>query len=284
MLSIMVPVSLAVTVLHWSGWLSRISHVLSPVFRLLGLPAEAAAAFLTGALVNVYSGIAALGPIPLTSRQTTISAVMILICHNLLVETPLQKKAGSSAWRMVVLRVGGAFLAAVALNVLLPAPADAPASHMGPQEPAQALADVLLAWGEGMAYLCVKVFALILLLMWVQKTLSEFGLIRRISKALAPLLRVLGLPPEAGFLWVVANTLGLAYGSAVILEEIRGGAIGARDADYLNHSVAVCHSLFEDTILFAAVGASALWITLPRLALAAASVWALRLRDRPRSG
>ena len=47
--------------------------------------------------------------------------------------------------------------------------------------------------------------------------------------------------------------------------------------ELLNRSIAICHSLLEDTLLFVAIGAWALWITMPRLVLAAAAVWGYRL-------
>jgi hypothetical protein len=40
--------------------------------------------------------------------------------------------------------------------------------------------------------------------------------------------------------------------------------------------MAVCHSLLEDTLLFYVIGAWVLWITVPRLVLAALVVWAYR--------
>jgi spore maturation protein SpmB len=112
--------------------------------------------------------------------------------------------------------------------------------------------------------------------MVLQRILREFGLIRLLSYVLFPVLWLLGLPRRTAFLWIVANVLGLAFGAAVILEEAESGALDKDDAQLLNRSIAVCHSLLEDTLLFVAIGAWAVWITLPRLALAAAVVWMYR--------
>jgi hypothetical protein len=61
------------------------------------------------------------------------------------------------------------------------------------------------------------------------------------------------------------------------VEEVSRHDITPRDAQLLNRSIAICHSLLEDTLLFAAIGAWVLWITLPRLVIAAGVVWTYRI-------
>ena len=141
---------------------------------------------------------------------------------------------------------------------------------------ATGLVATLKTWAIDTAWLAGKVIALVMGLMVLQRVLKEFGIIGVLSKLLFPVLWLLGLPRRTAFLWIVANVLGLAYGAAVILEEADSGALDKKDAQLLNRSIAVCHSLLEDTLLFVAIGAWALWITLPRLALAAAVVWIYR--------
>lgn len=123
---------------------------------------------------------------------------------------------------------------------------------------------------------------LVMGLMVLQKVMEEFGVVGWLSRTLWPALWLLGLPRGTAFLWITANTLGLAYGGAVLLEETRAGKLPKEDVDLLNRSIAVCHSLLEDTLLFVAIGAWALWITLPRLALAAAAAWGYRAWRRLR--
>ena len=45
-------------------------------------------------------------------KSTTIIAIMVLICHALPMECAVVKRVGSNPWRMAVLRIGAAFLAA----------------------------------------------------------------------------------------------------------------------------------------------------------------------------
>lgn len=272
----MVPVSLAVKILAWSGLLAWIAQPLNPVFQWVGLPGETVVAFLTGVLLNIYSAIAALGSVSLTDRQVTIFAMMVLTSHNFPVEATVQHKTGTPAWRTIGLRLASSLIAGLALNWALPH-SSVPAKLQVVTASALNLAGVLKIWAIDTTWLTGKVIVIVMGLMVLQRVLKEFGLLSVLSRLLFPVLWVLGLPRRMAFLWSVANTLGLAYGSTVILEEARCGALDKEDAQLLNRSMAVCHSLLEDTFLFAAIGAWALWITLPRLALAAAVVWAYRL-------
>jgi spore maturation protein SpmB len=275
LLAIMVPVSLAVTFLAWSGLLGWMARPFNPLFAWVGLPGETVVPFLTGVFLNIYSAIAALGTIPLTERHVTIFAVMVLISHNFPVESAVQHKTGTPAWRTVGLRLTASLVAGLLLNWIMPAGADA-ARARGLETPSTELVALLWSWVVGTAWLSGKVIGIVMGLMVLQRILREFGLIRLLSYVLFPVLWLLGLPRRTAFLWIVANVLGLAFGAAVILEEAESGALDKDDAQLLNRSIAVCHSLLEDTLLFVAIGAWAVWITLPRLALAAAVVWMYR--------
>jgi hypothetical protein len=275
LLMIMVPVSLAVKVLAWTGVLAWIAQPLNPVFAWVGLPGETVVAFLTGIFLNIYSAIAALGSISLTDRHVTIFAVMALISHNFPVEAAVQHKTGTPAWRTIGLRLASSLAAGLVLNWVLPA-SDVAAPLQATASSTAGLAATLKTWAIDTAWLAGKVIAIVMGLMVLQRVLKEFGIIGVLSQLLFPVLWLLGLPRRTAFLWIVANVLGLAYGAPVILEEADSGALDKKDAQLLNRSVAVCHSLLEDTLLFVAIGAWAMWITLPRLALAAAVVWIYR--------
>jgi hypothetical protein len=276
LLALMIPISLAVTLLAHFGALRWVAGLIEPGMRLIGQPGETAAPMITAAALNLYSGIAALGSIGLTDRQVTILAFFMLSCHNLPVEVAVQKRAGSSAWKIVALRLGAAAAGAVILNLIMP-PGDGKIEARGRAEPASdALSAVLWAWTIGSARLIGKVVGIVVGLMILQKILAEFGIARHLARFLAPVLAVLGLPRSTAFLWIAMNILGLAYGAGVLVEEVQSGRLPKQDVELLNRSAAVCHSLLEDTLLFVAIGAWALWITVPRLILAAAAVWGLR--------
>ncbi len=271
-LKITLPVSFAVSILNYYGLIQLVTQHLTPAFNLIGLRGEAALPFVTGILLNIYSVIAVLSQLSLDLREITIIAVMSLIAHNLIIETTIQSKTGSKAWHMVALRVGAAVGAAAILNLVLPDMSQK-ISLLSNTRAASTLWELLHGWVFSSFRLILKIIILVSLLMILQKILQEFKLIEMLTKPLSPMLKFMGLPESTTFLWIVANSLGLAYGSAVMMEEVKEGRVTKKDADLLNYHVAISHSNLEDLLLFAAIGVSILWMMIPRLIIAIAVVW-----------
>lgn len=280
LLSITIPVSFAVLILKTTGALNLMAVVFEPLFALLGLPGESAVVFATACLLNIYSCIAVIETLGMTGRAVTILALMCLISHNLPVESSVQKKTGSSLLAMLAIRLAASFAGGMALHLLLPADPAATVAVMADKPLASpTFLSELQTWGVSMALLCVKIMVLITLLMMLQRILEAFGITGRLSRLLKYPLMALGVPRRAAFLWVVANTLGLAYGAGVILDHVSRGHLTPRQADLLNRHIAISHSLLEDTLLFVAIGVSAWWIVIPRVILAGIAVWMKRLID-----
>ena len=90
-------------------------------------------------------------------------------------------------------------------------------------------------------------------------------------------MRIFGLPEHASLLWVVGNVVGLAYGGALMVDMIDEGQVTRKEADMVNHHLAISHSLLEDTILFVALGINIWAIIIPRLLFFFFLVWTKRL-------
>lgn len=270
LLSIVIPVSLVVNVLDWVGLLHLIGRWLSPVLGLVGLPGEAAISLLSGALVGIYAAIAALAPLHLTVGQLNVLAVMALIAHSLPMEGVVQQKSGVSGWRMVALRVGASFVVGFILARIVPGVAGAAT----PGADAVAVASVswerhLLDFLTATGSLALKMLVIITVMFVLTEILREYGWLERISRALRPIMAVLGLPASASFAWLTAAAVGLLYGAALIIEEAEQGRIDQDGLVRLHASIGVSHSLLEDTALFVAVGAGLFWLLVPRLLAAA---------------
>jgi spore maturation protein SpmB len=278
MVRLTVLVSFGVEVLRYFGILHWISESLSPVFGFVGLPGEAALAFISGYFVNVYAAVAVITTLDLSARSITVLAVMVLCAHNMIVESPVQQKCGSSLLRIFFVRTLGALALGFCLNLLLPAEpvANAENSILITQE-ALPLTALLKNWTISTIFLIVKMVTLIMGLSILQRLLAEFGVIRLLSKLLRPLMVVFGLPARTSFLWIVANVLGLAYGAAIMIEETEQGKISRADADLLNHHIGVSHSNLEDILLLYAAGAFFWWMLLSRWELSIVLVWERRL-------
>jgi len=278
LLKLTIPVSFGVFLLDFFGILNVIAGVVAPFFQLIGLSGQASVVLITSFFTNIYSVIAVMTTLGIGYREGTILAVMCLISHALIVETAIQKRTGSAPWRMVVVRLSASFIAAFGLNLMLPA--EELAQSIGAVQESPAFPDALLNWLVDMGITTIKILVLVNILLMVQKILNEFGLIKWILMPFRPLLRVMGLPANTGFLWMVAYTLGLSYGGAIMISESEEGKLSQREADLLNHHIAVSHSQLEDPLLFVSIGYSFPLLVIPRIVLAVFFVWLRRIEIR----
>ncbi|MCC8174781.1 MAG: nucleoside recognition protein [Odoribacter sp.] len=273
-LKIVLPVSFFVMLLSYFNILPYISGFVTPFFTLLGLPGDAALIFFTSIFTNIYTVIALMATMDFTVREGIILAVMCLISHSFIVETLVQKKTGSSPWRMMGIRLIGSVIIALILNLILP--------DFGTHLPSIAavtasFSETFLQWIYQSILLSLKIIGIVVLIMVAQCILEEFGILKLLSNMLKPLMRVLGLPDSASFLWIVGNVVGLGYGSTIMLDYIKSGKTNEREIDLLNHHLAVSHSLIEDPLLFMVIGLPVLWLIIPRFLLAVVVVWLRRL-------
>ncbi len=271
LIKITVPVSFGVMLLDYFGLLNLIAGYTSPVFNHLGLPGVSAVVFITSIFTNVYSVVAILAMLDLPVREGTILAAMCLVSHGFLIESAVMKRTGSSVVRMVILRLSGSFIVAWLLNLMMP-------GKMAVETITIASTQVdfltaLLHWFTSITSTVIKILILVNLLLVFQQILEEFGMIGAINKPLSPLMKVFGLPGSTTLSWVVANLIGLAYGSAIMIDQSEKGKMSREDADLLNHHVAVSHSQLEDPLLFVTLGYTLHWLIWPRILVGMLAVW-----------
>ncbi len=276
---IMVGVSFGIMLLQYFGVIEWISELLTPVFSSFGLPGEAALAYVSGYFVNCYTAMAVMTSLHLDMRAATILAVMVLCSHNMIVETTVQAKTGSSAVRIVIVRTLSAFLLAFVLNQIMPGEfVIGESQHVTADN--VTFVEMLKNWvwrtAKTVGLMIVLVYALTLL----QRILNEYGVIEHIANFLKPVMLFFGLPPRTAFLWLVANTLGLAYGAAVMIDETEHGTTTKEENDLLNHHICVSHSNLEDLLLFTAIGGNFLWMLLSRWVMSLLLVWERKIENR----
>ena len=275
-------VSFIMFLLKYTGILTWIATAVSPVFHIFGLPGDAALAYVSAYFINIYSGIAVISTLDMTVRQITILGTMNLAAHAMVAETAIQKKTGTPVIHMVIVRTLASLTLGIVMNLVLPGrpeyTADTTALSEIPFLNIQGeLWPMFLVWLKGLARLTVWMTTLILLLNIMQRALYEYGIMNKISRFFSPLLTVFGLPKETTFLWIVANVIGLLYGSAAIMDEMERGKISDRSILLLNTHIGVSHSNLEDLMLFSAIGGVWYWMLLFRWALVTILVWSLRL-------
>ena len=273
---VMLPISLAVRVLQYVGVIDWLAGYLSPIFSYIGLSGDSAIVFLTSIFLPLYPTIAVMTTLTLTLREATILAVMCLVSHNLPVECSVAHKTGSPFGRIVAFRIGMSFASAIILNLLMPK-SDAPFSFLASATTEITSWGMLFTqWLSSSLVLIITIILIVSALMVLQRVLEEFGWMHRIAHILAPLMRLFGLPSGCSLLWLTGNVVGMAYGAAIMIDEVEQGRLTRHEANLVNHHLGVSHSLLEDTMLFVAMGISFWWIFLTRLALAMTAVWTMR--------
>ncbi|MCI6081699.1 MAG: nucleoside recognition domain-containing protein [Prevotella sp.] len=275
LLKLMIPISLAVTLMQHFEILAWIATWINPLFVHFGLPGESAVAFISGATAGTYAGIAAMMSLPLTMKQASILALMIALCHALPMECAVNRKTGSSFWKMGAIRIVMALICAFCLNIILPDMQEK-YIYLG-AEADSSFWEVMKIWGVSQIKMSLMVVLIIYSLMVVQRLLEAYRLLDPLSRLLSPLMKLFGLPRHASYMWLVGNVLGISYGSAVMVELEEKGLVTREEANDVNYHLIMNHSMLEDTIVFAATGISALLLITTRLCFALLLVWGRRI-------
>lgn len=277
LIKLTLPISFAVLLLDYFGLLVLMAEYTSPIFKIIGLPGVAALVLITSIFTNIYSVVAVLTTLALPVRDGTILAVMCLISHGFLIETAILKKTGSSATRMLLLRLTSSFIIGAILNFILPGnPSDGGFTY---QTQHSDLTQAIISWLPQIGTTLLKIVILVNILLIVQTCLEEFGILKYLIKPLSPFMRLMGLPKESSFLWMVGNTIGLAYGSAVMIQKVDEGQLNKKECDLLNHHLSISHSQLEDPLLFLSLGYSMPILIIPRVLFAIVVVWLRRIEN-----
>lgn len=94
------------------------------------------------------------------------------------------------------------------------------------------------------------------------------GLLQKLNRLMARPFKVIGLGEEGAFPVVVAVVFGITYGSGLIINHVRTGKVGPKEARVVGTFIAIAHALIEDTILFWVLGAPIFLLVVPRVLLA----------------
>ena len=199
---------------------------------------------LIGMLTNIYGGIAAMSVLPFSHDQMTLMAIFLLIAHNLIQEGVIQAKSGIHPLKATVFRLVAAAFTVIAVAPFLNVTMTASEKTGASLETTRSLIEALQEWGLTTFSLSIKIFVIIMCIL--------------------VLLEIL----KVGFLWLTAVIFGVAYGGAVIVEEVKAGYLTKEELEELHLSIGINHSLLEDPSLFLSLGLSPFWLWVPRMIVA----------------
>ena len=113
-------------------------------------------------------------------------------------------------------------------------------------------------------------------IVFVLEIAREAGVLARMRRPLAPLVRALGLDERATEALLAGLFFGLVYGAGVIVSRVQAEGLPRAHVDRLCVALVLCHAIVEDTLLFVPVGA-VLWpVAAIRIVLASAVLLLVR--------
>ncbi|MBD3241723.1 MAG: hypothetical protein GF331_14120 [Chitinivibrionales bacterium] len=254
---ILVPVSIATKLLKDTGLIEYLAVPLGPIMRLVGLPADMGLVWATAMVTNLYAAMVVFVELSenhaLTVAQVTVLCAMMLVAHSLPVELRIAQKAGARLRAILALRLIGALVLGWLLHLVFSA------AHLL-QQPNNALwnppvqsAD-WLAWAQGQARNLIAIYLIVLCLLIVMDVLRRTGLADLLTRALAPVLRGLGMSAQAAPLTLIGVLMGISYGGGLMLREARSGTLGRRDVFFAMALMGLAHSIVEDSLLMVLLG------------------------------
>lgn len=273
---IVIPVSLLVTLLQWTGWLDQLTFLFNPLMSLLNLPSQAALPIISGMLINIYVAIAAMTAMSFTMGQMTLIAVFTLICHNLITEGIIQHKSGINVIKITLIRFTAAILTVFIVSLFLGDNSQSitVSAALTVDSP---LLMIVKDWAINMIALLLKILGIIMAVMIILEFSESLGWTEYPVKILRPVMRILGLSEQTTTLWITSAAFGLMYGGAITIDKVRKGGLGKDELERLHMSIGINHSMVEDPALFLVLGLNPFWMWVPKLVMAIIAVQVYRI-------
>ena len=254
---ILIPFVFIIKVLEISGVIEFLAKLIQPLMSLVGLTPELGLVLVTAILVNMYAAIVLfINLIPILDvnvAQVTILTTMILVCHNIPIESAVCKAAGISFTYTALLRFFSAFLLGFILKLiyfnfeLLMEPFDT----LVKLDP---LPTEFWPWLYYQFINLVYVFFIVCIMVIILEILKKIGIERLFEIIFVPPLKLFGIQKEAMNIIIVGMTIGIQYGGGILIKDVKSGKIDKQSVFLAVSLLNLLHAIIEDTILMALIG------------------------------
>jgi len=95
--------------------------------------------------------------------------------------------------------------------------------------------------------------------------LKEIGWMEKLSAKLRKVSKLIELPGEAALGMIVAYSVGLVFGSGVIIRIKKEVEMTRKQINTMFIFIGMCHAVVEETIIFTAVGANGIIVLVSRV-------------------
>ncbi|MBB5181002.1 hypothetical protein HNQ44_002447 [Planomicrobium koreense] len=253
---IIFPITLLVTMLQFTPVLPFIIDLVAPLMGLFGLSGDAAIPLVLGNALNLYAGIAGILSLELTVKEVFILAVMLSFSHNIFIETGVALKVGVKLWVVLTVRFGLAALSGIVINLFWKGGGET--AQYGFAPPAAATPE---GWGgifllglEKASFGVLQLALIVIPLMIMIQVLKDKHYLQRISEAMGPLTRLLGVQKNASVTLASGLVFGLAMGAGVMIQAVQEDGVSRKDATLVFIFLVACHAIVEDTLIFIPLG------------------------------
>lgn len=263
LLKIMLPISILVKVGSNFGIIDFLSKALTPLMGIMGLSGEMGIVWATAMVTNLYGGILVLFTMvqdsTFTAAEMTIVASLMLFAHSLPIELKVISETGAKVWKIFSIRVLCAVISGILLNLLFK-------FFNIYQETAVFRFTIkesnsgIMSWILGELKKYITIFIIIFILLALMEGLKKIGVLDWINNKFSPVMTFLGIDPGLSLTCIVGLTMGLSYGSGLIIKETRDGNYSKRDLFLVAIFMSLCHALIEDTLLMMPLGAKMIGI------------------------
>lgn len=271
---IMIPTIIIVKIAQEMGADDLLVALFAPLMSAMDLPASMAIVLVTTLLTNPYAGIIVATSVAeianLTVGQMSIVALFMLFTHGLPLEAMVSRRVGVQLWFIVSLRVLTAFLSGILLAKIFAITGwySAPAPVNFLQLSGLQTGDASLgAWVMAQIGAILAIQLVIIVLVAGLELLRLLGVERFMTWLLRPVLRVMGIGDRASTIAIVGVTLGLSFGSGLLMKDVATGTICKRDVFGVVCFVNLIHSVIEDTAIVLILGPSLFVILFVRLVI-----------------
>ena len=114
----------------------------------------------------------------------------------------------------------------------------------------------------------LQIALIVIPLMVVMQFLEELKMLGKISHRLEKVVSIIGISGAGALPLLVGLTLGLAYGAGMIIKYGKEGKLTQREMVLIITFLSLNHSLFEDVLLFVAIGAQGTVLQVVRMTVA----------------
>jgi hypothetical protein len=254
---ILIPFVFIIKLLEISGVIELTAKAIEPIMNLIGLTPELGLVFVTAFLVNIYASLVLfvnlLPGIDVTVAQITILTTMMLIAHNLPIESTISRAAGVNFFYTIILRLISAFILGFILKTIyfnFNLLNNSFTTFFSIKPPPQ---DIILWFWDQFLNL-VYIFLIVVTVTTLLEILRLVGIEKLFEKIFVPPLKLFGIEKEAMNIILVGMTIGLQFGGGILIREVKKGVIDKKSAFLSISMLNLMHALIEDTILMALVG------------------------------